>query len=150
VITEQRPLLQVPPWHEWPHAPQLFASVERSRHEPTPPVTQQLVPPVHAGLAPHSQVPFVHDSLVAQAPHAAPPAPHDEADCEAYASHVPVEPPTQQPFAHVVESHVHVPLVVSHTPFIQATQALPLLPHELGVCDAQGTQVPVSPPLQQP
>jgi hypothetical protein len=80
-IGTHSPLAHVPPWHEWPHAPQLFASVERLRHEPTLPVTQQLVPAVHAGFAPHSQVPFVHELAPEHAAHATPAVPHDVTDC---------------------------------------------------------------------
>jgi hypothetical protein len=45
---------------------------------------------------------------------------------------VPVGPPLQQPFGHVVASHAHVPLVVSQRPFEQTAQAAPPVPH----CDA--------------
>jgi hypothetical protein len=71
-------------------------------------------------------------------------------DCPEYASHVPVAPPTQQPLAHVVESHAHVPFVVSQRPFAQPAQVAPPVPHDVGVCALQSSHVPVDPPLQQP
>jgi hypothetical protein len=53
------------------------------------------------------------------------------------------EVPPQHPPGHVFESHVHVPLVVSHSPLVQAEQVLPPEPHVLGFSDAHGTQSPV-------
>ncbi len=38
-------------------------------------------------------------------------------------------PPLQQPFAHVVLSHWHAPIVVSQSLFVQLVHALPPLPH---------------------
>jgi hypothetical protein len=55
----------------------------------------------------------------------------------------------QQP-PHVFALHVHVPLVVSQTPFPHAEQVAPLVPHEAGDSDAQGWQLPAEPPLQHP
>jgi len=115
-----------------------------------PATTQQLVVPVHAGLLPHSQAPFAHDSFAAHAAQVAALVPQDVTDCKEYPSHVPVDPPTQQPLAHVVESHAHVPFVVSHSPFVQPAQVAPPVPHEVGVCALQSVHVPVNPPLQQP
>jgi hypothetical protein len=41
----------------------------------------------------------------------------------------------QQPAGQVVESHAHVPLVVSQSPLAQAPQAAPAAPHREGDCD---------------
>jgi hypothetical protein len=83
-------------------------------------------------------------------PHAAqlaPPVPHDPFDSAAKASHVPVVPPTQQPFGHVVPSHEQAPWLVSHRPFAQDTQAAPPFPHNEADSEAYGTHAA---PLQQP
>jgi hypothetical protein len=113
---------------------------------------------------PAVQQPFAHEDAVhthwpallqvspllpaVQSLHAAPPVPHDGPDCDAYASHVPDM--VQQPVGHVVASHVQVPLVVSHSPLEHDEHVAPAVPHELPDCDAQGSHVPVGPPLQQP
>jgi hypothetical protein len=76
--------------------------------------------------------------------------PQDVTDCEPYASQVPVDPPTQQPLAHVVRSHAQVPFVVSHRPFVQPAQVAPPVPHEVADSALQSSHVPVGPPLQQP
>ena len=50
---------------------------------------------------------------------------------------MPVAPPlVQQPLGHVVASHEHVPLEVSHSPFAHAAQAAPPVPH----CDADSPE----------
>jgi len=59
----------------------------------------------------------------------APALPHEPSDSAAYASHVPLVPPLQQPFGHVVESHEHIPELVSHSPFAQDAHAAPPAPH---------------------
>jgi hypothetical protein len=50
--------------------------------------------------------------------------------------HVPPVPPLQQPLGHVLVSHEHVPLVVSHRPLLHAAHAWPLVPHWLADSDA--------------
>jgi len=76
--------------------------------------------------------------------------PHEPAPCPAYASHVPVEPPTQQPLEHVFASQAHVPLVVSHSPLPQAAQVAPPVPHDEADSELHDSHVPVAPPLQHP
>jgi hypothetical protein len=49
---------------------------------------------------------------------------------------VPVVPPLQQPFAQVLVSHEHVPLVVSQRPFVQVAHAAPPVPHFVADCEA--------------
>jgi hypothetical protein len=66
----------------------------------------------------------------------APPAPHEEIDIDAYASHVPLTPPLQQPFGQVLESHEQVPLVVSQRLFEHVAQAAPPVPHFVDVSEA--------------
>jgi hypothetical protein len=87
------------------------------------------------------QQPPVHPAQVA------PPPPHEAVDCPEYASQVPVAPPLQQPFGHVLSSHAHVPFVVSQSPLGQLPQLAPLAPHWVGVWEAYATHVL---PLQQP
>jgi hypothetical protein len=77
----------------------------------------------------------------------APPVPHEPLDSEAYGSHVPVAPPLQHPFGHVVASHLHAPTVLSHRPFEQEAHAAPPVPHCVADSEAYGTHVV---PLQQP
>jgi hypothetical protein len=60
------------------------------------------------------------------AAHVAPPVPHDEVDCAAYGSHVPLAPPLQQPFGQVEALHAQVPEVRSQ---VQPPHASPPLPH---------------------
>jgi len=79
----------------------------------------------------HCPVVWLHSCPDRHAAQLAPPVPHDDADSEAYASHVPLVPPTQQPLAHVVASQRHTPAVVSHRLFAQAAQAAPPVPQEL-------------------
>ncbi len=95
----------------------------------------------------HCPVVFLHSCPLAQAAHEAPEVPHEPFDSEAYASQVPLEPPTQHPFGHVVASHEQTPVVVSQRPLAQAVHAAPLLPHCPGDSDVKGTQLE---PLQQP
>ncbi len=73
--------------------------------------------------------------------------PHEVFDSDAYASQVPVRPPTQQPFGQVLTSHEQVPLVVSQTPFEHGPHAAPPVPQVVPVSEAYGTHVL---PLQQP
>jgi hypothetical protein len=80
----------------------------------------------------HCPVVFLHSWPAGHAAQVAPVVPHDPFDSEAYASHVPPVPPTQQPFGQVLASHEQMPLVVSQRPLGQAAHAAPPLPH----CDA--------------
>jgi hypothetical protein len=94
----------------------------------------------------HEQVPLVvSQRLFAQAPQAAPPVPHSEPDCDAYATHV---FPLQQPFGQEFASQTHDPLFALHSwPDGHAEHAAPAVPHEPFVSEAYGTHVE---PLQQP
>jgi hypothetical protein len=83
------------------------------------------------------------------AAHDAPDLPHDEVDSEANVSHAPLVPPLQQP-AQVFALHAQTPLVVSQSPLPHDVQVAPAVPHEVGVSDAQASQVPVEPPAQHP
>jgi hypothetical protein len=74
--------------------------------------------------------------------------PQDEEDSAPNASHVPVEPPLQQPLGQVVASHEQVPVPVSHTPFAQTLHAAPPAPHCEADSDAYATHVPAA--EQQP
>jgi hypothetical protein len=71
----------------------------------------------------------LHACPVAHPPQVAPELPQEVPDCDAYSSHAPVAPPTQQPLGHVVASQEQVPFVVSHTPFVHEAQAAPAAPH---------------------
>jgi hypothetical protein len=87
--------------------------------------------------------------------HVAPPVPHSPAVSEPAGTHVPVTPPLQQPPGHDVPLQMHWPAVlsvdVSHTRFApHEEQVAPAVPHEVELSDAQGSHVPVGPPLQQP
>lgn len=77
----------------------------------------------------------LHSCPAAQVPHVAPFVPHAPKACEPYPTHVPAEPPLQQPFEHVVASHEHVPLVLSQTPFEHELQEAPFVPHCVGDCE---------------
>ena len=95
-----------------------------------------------------SQSPLEHDEQVAPA------VPHEPPVCAPQSSHVPVGPPLQQPFGQDVALQMHVPAVasldVSHTRFVpHGAHAAPAVPHVVPSL-AQGTQVPLAPPLQQP
>jgi hypothetical protein len=79
-----------------------------------------------------SQRPFAH---VEQA---APPAPHCDADSEAYTTHVLL---LQQPFGHDVASHAQAAAPLVHSsPAPHDPHAAPPAPQEPLVCDAYGTQ----------
>jgi len=92
-----------------------------------------------------SHTPFAQDA------HAAPPVPHEDADSELHASHVPVAPPLQHPVGQEVESQTHTPLFLLHSsPVPHAPQLAPAVPHEALDSDAHASHVPVEPPLQQP
>ncbi len=98
----------------------------------TPPLHRW--PAAHAGPVPHRHCPLVH-ALVVVGSHEAqvpPLAPHDDVDCEPYASHVPAVPPLQHPPGQVLASQEQVPLVVSQSPFEHVVQVAPPVPH----CDA--------------
>ncbi len=75
----------------------------------------------------------LHACPAAHPPHAAPPAPHAANDCAEYPSHVPAS--SQQPFAHVVGSHAHVPFVVSQRPFGHVPHCAPPRPHWFELSD---------------
>ncbi len=84
----------------------------------------------------HCPVASLHSWPVAHAPHVAPPVPHEPFDSLAYASHVPVTPPLQQPLGQVLASQAHSPLVVSHRLLAHAAQVAPPAPHSDGDCEA--------------
>jgi hypothetical protein len=100
-----------------------------------------------AGSQTHWPVAVLHTWPDAHTLQLVPCVPQDALDSEANASHVPADPPTQQPFGHVVASHEHVPELTSQRPFGQEAHAAPPLPHIDAVSDGYGTQVG---PLQQP
>jgi hypothetical protein len=60
---------------------------------------------------------------------------------------VPLTPPLQHPFGHVVPSHTHAPIVRSQTPFEHAAHAAPPLPQSEGDSPDSPTHVE---PLQHP
>ena len=114
--------------HVAPDAPQEpLDSDPYASHVPLVPPLQQ---PLGQVLASHAQTPVVRSHrLFAQEPHAAPPLPHCEGDCDANCTHT---LPLQHPFAHDVASHTHAPLVVSHRwPIVHGEQAAPAVPHVL-------------------
>lgn len=96
----------------------------------------------------HCPLPVLQVCPVEHVAHFAPPVPHEPNDSDAYASHVPVVPPLQQPFAHVVPSHEQAPLVVSQRPLVQAAHAAPPAPHWLADCAAYATHAPAA--VQRP
>ncbi len=100
-------------------------------------------------VASHTHLPvlLLHSWPDEQAAHVAPPVPHEVFDSAVYASHVPVVPPLQQPFGHVLASHEQVPLVVSHSPLVHDTHAAPPVPHIVADSEVYATHVL---PLQQP
>jgi hypothetical protein len=63
-----------------------------------------------------------------QAAHAAPPAPHEAFDSEAYGSQAPLA--VQHPFGHDTPLQPHVPLLVHTWPVPHPVQAAPPVPHE--------------------
>lgn len=95
----------------------------------------------------HCPLLLSHAWFAAHAAQAAPAAPQEALDSDPYASHVPLVPPLQQPAAHVLASHEHMPAATSHRPLAQETHAAPPLPHWEPDCDAYGTQTL---PLQHP
>jgi hypothetical protein len=90
----------------------------------------------------HCPLVVLHSCPDEHAAHAAPPAPHEEFDSLASASHV---EPLQQPL-HDVVPHEHTPLEQVSPPPHDA-HAAPAVPQEEFVCEAYGTHVF---PLQQP
>ncbi len=95
----------------------------------------------------HWPVLLLHSWLAAHPAHVAPAAPHDVFDSAAYASHVPLAPPLQQPAGQVLASHEQVPVVLSHSPLAHEPHAAPPLPHCEAVCEEKATHAL---PLQQP
>jgi hypothetical protein len=84
---------------------------------------------------------MTHFAPLVQAPHAAPPVPHEAFDSEAYGSHAPFA--VQQPFGHDVPLQVHCPLL--HTwPAAHAVQAAPAVPHEWLAWEANASHVPAA------
>jgi hypothetical protein len=95
----------------------------------------------------HCPVALLHSCPAGHAAQLPPPVPQEPFDSDAYASHVPLRPPMQQPFGHVLTSHEQSPSVLSQRPFAQAAHALPPEPHSAADCEEDGTHVL---PLQQP
>jgi hypothetical protein len=128
--------------HATPFAPHaMFDSLPIGSHEPA------LQQPLHAP-PPHVHAPPEHAWPAPQGPHALPPEPHLVVSWLPIGTHV---FPEQQPPEHDDGVHVHVPLVVSQTwPGAQEAHAAPPLPHEGYDSPANGSHVPVGPPLQQP
>jgi hypothetical protein len=146
VLPLQQPAHEVPPHPHAPlahapppeHAPQAAPHVPHSLDDCEPYGTQvlPLQQPFEHEVASHTQDPVAvaHSWPVAHAPQAAPAAPHDADDCEAYGSHAPLA--VQQPFGQLVALHAHVPLLVSQrTPLPHVVHAAPPAPHWLAVCD---------------
>jgi hypothetical protein len=94
----------------------------------------------------HCPVALLHSCSAAQDPHAAPLAPHEVLDSDAYSSHVPVD--EQQPAHPEVELHTHCPLALHIVPVGHAAQAAPPAPHE--ELDSLENESHVLPPLQHP
>jgi hypothetical protein len=130
--------------HAAPPAPHSPASCEVNGTHAVP-----LQQPFGHDVPSQTHVPLVllHSWPEAQAAHVAPPAPHEGVDSEPYSSHVPDEPPLQQPFGQVVASHLQLPLVVSQSPFAQLAHEAPPWPHSEADSDESATHVP---PLQHP
>jgi hypothetical protein len=160
----QVPALQQPGHDVPPHeqAPPAHACPDAHALQATPPAPHRaddcddcgthvlpLQQPVAHDDASHTHCPVVvlHSCPVAQAPHVAPPVPHDAVDSEAYTSHVPIVPPLQQPLGQVFALHEHRPTVVSHSALPHAWQAAPPVPHSEADSLEYGTHVL---PLQQP
>ncbi len=95
----------------------------------------------------HWPVDLLHSVPDGQLAHVAPLWPHDPLDSEAYASHVPVAPPLQQPLGQEFPSHTQCPVESHSLPDPQAAQATPAAPQELLFSLATGTH---DVPLQQP
>ncbi len=90
--------------------------------------------PLGHEVASHTHWPVVvlHCWPIAQAWHAAPPAPHDVSDSDERGSHVP--PAVQQP-AHVPPPQLQLPF--EHVcPFVHAVQAAPAVPQDAPDCAA--------------
>ncbi len=83
----------------------------------------------------HRPVVVSHSWPLPHAAHAAPADPQEVLLSDAYASHVPVAPPLQQPLGHVSASQAQVPVLVSHSPLVQAEHAAPPVPHCELPCD---------------
>jgi len=84
---------------------------------------------------------------VAHALHAAPPAPHEFFDSEAYGTHVPLA--VQQPFGQEAASQTHWPVVTSHScPEGHAAHAAPPAPHDVLDSLDRASHVPAA--VQQP
>ena len=114
--------------HVAPDAPQEpLDSDPYASHVPLAPPLQQ---PLGHVLESHAHTPVVRSHrLFAQEPHAAPPFPHCEPDCDAYVTHT---LPLQHPFAQDVASHTHAPVVLLHSwPIAHGPQAAPAMPHEV-------------------
>ena len=104
-------------------------------------------PLAHACIAPVGTV-LVH------AEHVTPPVPQSEGVSDEDSRHIPLTPPLQQPFAQEEPLQMQVPAVesmdVSHTRFVpHGAHVAPAVPQVVPSL-AQGTHVPVVPPLQQP
>jgi hypothetical protein len=147
-------LLQV-----WPraHEPQEAPPVPHELPDWLPYASQvPLAPPTQQPLghvfASQVHVPLVvSQSPLPHAAQAAPPVPHEDADSELHASHVPVAPPLQHPVGHEVASQTQVPLLLLHSrPAPHAPQLAPAAPQDALDSEAQASHVPVRPPLQQP
>jgi hypothetical protein len=83
----------------------------------------------------HCPVLLLHSSPDGHPAQLAPEVPHDVLDSEAYASHVPLVPPLQQPLGQVVASQEQTPVALSHRPFAQGPHAAPPFPHCVGDSD---------------
>ena len=133
-----------------PHPPQLTPPVPQepllsaaySSHVPVVPPLQQ--PRAHeVASQTHWPVAVLHSLPDGQAPHEAPPAPHDPLFSLESASQ---DVPLQQP-AHAPPPHVHTPLE-QLCPLPHGPQLAPPVPHELLPCPAYASQIP--PAVQQP
>jgi hypothetical protein len=126
-----------------PH--ELFDSEAYPSH--TPPAVQQ---PLGHDVPSHTHFPtlVLHSCPDPHEAHVAPPVPHEPFDSDAYASHVPLLPPLQQPFGHDVPSQTHCPLPVLHSrPDPHDLHDAPPEPHDEFTSLPSGTHVA---PLQQP
>jgi hypothetical protein len=182
VVPLQQPLHAPPPHvhapleHDWPppQGPQalpLVPHVELFWMAIGTHVFPEQQPPEHDDGV-HLHVPLVVSQAwpVPQGAHVAPPMPHEVDDSPANGSHVPAEPPLQQPLGHDVASqthtpplqrlpaaqagpvpHVHCPLV--HALVVTGSHAAhvpPAAPHDPVDCEPSASQEPVVPPTQQP
>jgi len=95
----------------------------------------------------HWPVVLLHSCPDAHGPQLLPPAPQEPLDSEAYASHVPVVPPLQQPLGHEVASQTHWPLPLHSWPKAHALHATPDAPHDELDSLETGSHAPA---LQQP